>query len=84
MTLPVPTLLRTSLALLLAGLAACGGGELSLPNQGLPAEIMVVRGDRQSGTIGEPLEDSLVVKVVDRFGDPVSGARVTWAAETGG
>jgi adhesin/invasin len=45
---------------------------------------MVARGDGQSGTIGEPLGDSLVVQVVDRFGDPVSGAEVTWTAETGG
>jgi adhesin/invasin len=72
------------LALLLAGLAACGEADLVLPNQGQPSEIAVVRGDRQSGTIGEALGDSLVVRVVDRFGDPVSGAEVTWTAEVGG
>jgi adhesin/invasin len=72
------------LALLLAGLAACGGADLVLPNQGQPAEITAVRGDRQSGTIGEALGDSLVVRVVDRFGDPVGGAEVTWTAEVGG
>jgi adhesin/invasin len=71
-------------SLLLAGLAACGGGELALPNQGQPSEIVVVRGDGQSGTIGELLGDSLVVQVIDRFGDPVGGSEVTWTAEVGG
>jgi adhesin/invasin len=72
------------LSLLLAGLAACGGGNLSLPNEGQPSEIAVVRGNRQSGTTGEPLGDSLVVRVVDRLGAPVIGAEVTWTAEVGG
>ena len=57
---------------------------LSLPNEGQPSEIAVVRGNRQSGTTGEPLGDSLVVRVVDRLGDPVIGAEVTWTAEVGG
>jgi hypothetical protein len=74
---------RAGLGLLLAGLAACGG-ELALPNQGEPSEITVVRGNRQSGTTGEPLGDSLVVRVVDRFGDPIVGIEVTWTAEVGG
>lgn len=69
--------------LVLAGLGACGG-ELALPNQGEPSEIEMVRGDRQTGTIGQPLGDSLVVRVLDRFGDPVGGAEVTWTAEVGG
>ena len=51
------------------------GGELALPNQGQPSEIVVVWGNGQSGTIGELLGDSLVVRVVDRFGDPVGGPR---------
>lgn len=72
------------LGLLLLGLAACGGAELALPNQGQPAEIAVVRGNRQNGTTGEPLGDSLVVRVTDRFGDPVAGVEVTWIAEVGG
>ena len=75
---------RIPLCLVLAGLAACGGTDLALPNQGQPAGMTVARGNRQSGTIGEPLVDSLVVKVVDRFGDPVNGAEVTWTAEVGG
>src|SRR5580765_1593969 len=75
--------LAPPLGFLLAALAACGG-ELALPNQALPSEITVVRGNRQSGTTGEPLGDSLVVRVVDRLGAPVIGAEVTWTAEVGG
>jgi hypothetical protein len=83
-----PTLRRPAragrLCLVLAGLTACGGGDLALPNQGQPATIELVRGDRQSGTIGEALVDSLVVRVKDPFGDPVNGATITWTAEVGG
>ncbi|HEX3275526.1 MAG TPA: invasin domain 3-containing protein [Gemmatimonadales bacterium] len=66
------------------GLIGCGAGDLALPNQGQPSELRMVRGDRQSGTIGQPLADSLVVRVLDPFGAPVAGARVSWTPETGG
>ena len=73
------------LALTLAALAsACGGDDLTLPNEGEPAEVEIFRGDRQNGTVGEALGDSLVVTVTDRFGDPVRGTAVTWSAEGGG
>ncbi|HEU5039341.1 MAG TPA: Ig-like domain-containing protein [Gemmatimonadales bacterium] len=73
------------LALALAAAAlACGGDDLTLPNEGQPAEITIVRGNGQNGTIGQPVADSLVVRVVDRFGDPVSGVEVSWRAEDGG
>jgi hypothetical protein len=84
MTLAGPLQVRSFYIALLAGLAACGSGDLALPNQGQPAEIQVVRGDRQSGTVGQALGDSLVVRVVDAFGAPVAGVEVTWTAETGG
>jgi invasin-like protein/Big-like domain-containing protein len=63
---------------------ACGGGDLTLPNEGQPAELEIFRGDRQNGTVGEPLGDSLVVRVTDRFGTPVESVMVTWQAEGGG
>ncbi len=73
------------LALTLAALAsACGGDDLMLPNEGEPAEVEIIRGDRQNGTVGEALGDSLVVKVTDRFNNPVEGAVVTWLAQGGG
>ena len=64
-------------------LAACGGG-LTLPNEGQPSALTVARGNNQSGTIGEALIDSLVVRVTDGFDDPVAGVTVVWSAETGG
>ena len=67
-------------------LAACGGGDLTLPNEGKPSALTVARGNNQSGTIGEALIDSLVVRVTDGFDDPVAGVTVVWSApvETGG
>jgi hypothetical protein len=69
---------------LLAGTFACGGDGLTLPTEGQPAVIGVERGNGQNGTVGEPLADSLVVRVEDRFGNPVPGVEVTWRAEDGG
>ncbi|CAN5769081.1 hypothetical protein BH24GEM1_BH24GEM1_17750 [soil metagenome] len=79
---PTPALV---LAVVLAALApACGGDNLTLPNEGEPAGVEILRGDRQNGTVGEALGDSLVVEVTDRFGNPVGGVTVTWSAEGGG
>ena len=66
------------------GIASCGGGDLVLPNEGEPAALTVVRGDRQNGTVGQALPDSLVVRVTDRFDQPVPGAEVVWVADNGG
>lgn len=63
---------------------SCGGSDLTLPNEGQPAKLTVVRGDRQNGTVGQPLPDSLVIRVTDRFDNPVAGAEVTWSADNGG
>ncbi|HEY7634400.1 MAG TPA: Ig-like domain-containing protein [Gemmatimonadales bacterium] len=65
-------------------LAACGGENLVLPNEGEPAGLAYVSGNNQSGTIGEPLIDSLVVRVSDRFNNPVANALVIWQADGGG
>jgi Invasin, domain 3/Bacterial Ig-like domain (group 1)/Filamin/ABP280 repeat len=80
-----PDLLRAGL-LLCVGIAAtaCGGEDLVLPNQGEPASLTLVQGNQQSGTIGEAVSESLVVRVTDRFEDPVANALVTWRAEGGG
>jgi hypothetical protein len=71
-----------SIALLALG--ACGGGDLVLPNEGQPAQVEGMSGDSQTGTILEPLRDSLVVKVTDRFGNPVPGIEISWTAGDGG
>jgi adhesin/invasin len=75
---------RPLVSIALLAFVACGGGDLTLPNEGQPANVSVVSGDGQTGTILEPLPDSLVVQVTDRFGNPVPGVEVTWAAEGGG
>ena len=68
----------------LLALGACGGGDLVLPNEGQPAQVEGISGDAQTGTILEPLADSLVVKVTDRFGNPVPGIEISWSAGDGG
>lgn len=76
---------RLHLALSLGALGfACGGDNLTLPSQGEPAAVEILDGDRQNGTVGEALGESLVVLVTDPFGDPVSGTLVRWTAEGGG
>ncbi len=78
---------RVRLASVLAAAAlalSCGGDDLTLPNEGQPAELSAVRGNGQNGTVGAPLGDSLVVRVFDRFGSPIDGIEVSWTAEVGG
>ncbi len=73
----------SSLLIALA-ITSCGGNDLTLPNEGEPAALAVVRGDRQNGTVGQALPDSLVIRVTDRFDNPVAGAEVTWIPDNGG
>jgi adhesin/invasin len=70
--------------LFLMALAGCGGEGLTLPDEGEPAELEKVRGDQQNGTVGEAAEDSLVVRVTDRFGNPLANLEVTWVPQGGG
>ena len=71
-------LLRTCLPLLLPLALACGSGDLVLPRSGVPAAITVVRGDDQSAAPGDPLPDSIVVKVIDPDASPIPGQRVAF------
>ncbi len=41
-------------------------------------------GEGQTGHVDQPLDDRLVVEVVDGFGNPVAGVPITWRAEGGG
>jgi hypothetical protein len=59
------------------------GDDLVLPNEGLPANLVILDGDRQNGTVGQALPESLVIRVTDRFNDPVQGAVVTWTPDNG-
>ena len=65
---------------------ACGGGDVSLPPDGQPASLSVVEGDEQTGRVGDPLAEPLVIEVLDSRGEPVEGATVAFefsSAETG-
>jgi hypothetical protein len=48
-----------------------------------PAELVKVSGDEQTGTVGEPLPEPLVVQVRDAHGNGVPGAEVRWSARQG-
>ena len=63
---------------------ACGGGDLVLPDDAGPAAIAAVQGQAQTGTVGLPLADSIVVRVTDAAGRPMAGLSVEFAVPPGG
>ena len=65
-------------------LAACGGGDLVLPGDGAAAAVQVVEGDEQTGSVGQPLPDPVVVEVRDAAGLPLEGATVQFAFTSAG
>lgn len=50
---------------------------------GPPALLTELSGDDQRGQLGQPLPDSLVVFLEDRFGNPVAGVPVRWDVTRG-
>jgi hypothetical protein len=46
--------------------------------------IAAVSGQDQSGPVSTALKDPLVVRVTDKFGNPISGVEIAWAAAGGG
>jgi len=64
--------------------AACGAADLVLPDEGQAVKVTAISGDLQTGTILAPAADSLVVRVLDRFNNPVPGVAVSWSAQGGG
>lgn len=67
----------------LAGLWACGSGDLVLPSE-TTVEIEVVGGDDQVGEPGSMLAAPLVVRVVDQEGEGIPGQAVVWTVSSGG
>jgi hypothetical protein len=67
-----------AVSLTLLALWACGGDELLLPSSGEPALITAVSGSNQTGTVGQPLTDSLVVRVTDPEDRAVAGVEVVF------
>ena len=59
-------------------LAACGGGELTLPADGSPASLRAVSGSGQQATVGTRLPDPLVVRLTDGAARPVPGVAVNF------
>jgi len=60
----------------------CGGEHLEVPDEPEPAELVVIRGDRQVGQAGAPLPDSVVVALTDAQGRPVADHAVVFAFVT--
>jgi hypothetical protein len=74
---------RPAAALLVVGLASCGG-DLTLPGgsaAGLGLEVL--SGNGQSGTVGQALPEPVVVRVATDAGVPMSGQRVAFTAPGG-
>ncbi|MGH3630815.1 MAG: Ig-like domain-containing protein, partial [Sciscionella sp.] len=66
-------------------MATSGGVSTSIAvtaTPGAPAVIAAVSGDRQTSTVGS-LVSPLVVRVSDRFGNPIRGVAVRWLRATG-
>lgn len=64
--------------------AACGGSDLTLPSGSLPAEIRVVDGDAQSGSVGQLLPAPIVVQVTDARGQEVEGTKLEFVLTSAG
>jgi PKD repeat protein len=80
-----PAAVTTSLILGGILVSGCGDGDgLLLPSEGAAASIEVLLGNGQSGKVGEPLADLLVVEVTDTRGVPVEGAPVTFELTSAG
>jgi Big-like domain-containing protein len=63
---------------LAAVLTGCGGGDLTLPADGLPATLRAMSGSGQQATIGTQLPNPLVVRVTDGAARPVAGVAVNF------
>jgi len=71
--------------LLLLATIRCGGGDsLTLPDDGLPAAIVQLGGDGQTGVVGQRLTDTLVVQVTDFKDRLVVNQKVVFQAVAGG
>ncbi|MGH7517853.1 MAG: Ig-like domain-containing protein [Gemmatimonadales bacterium] len=51
---------------------------------GVPARVVLVKGDAQVAPAGSTLPDSLVVRATDAAGNPVEGVGVSWSITGGG
>ena len=54
------------------------------PHADAPDTAVVVNDSVRSAVVGSVLGDSIAVRVLDRFGNPVVGADVAWSTDDGG
>ncbi|MCA8926326.1 MAG: Ig-like domain-containing protein [Planctomycetes bacterium] len=59
-------------------------GAVQTTQQVVPTTLERTSGDAQSGPVGQPLANPLVVTVKDMNGDPLAGVVVTWQVTAGG
>ena len=76
------TATRTALGLSLIG--GCSSDNLVLPHDQAPSAIRVVKGDGQTGQVGEVLKQPLELTVTDAAGDPVRGATIVFELRSAG
>src|SRR5580765_2776082 len=81
-SLPEAVYSTAVLSLLLAATLKCGHEEIAPEKD--PAAITVVAGNEQTGVVGRPLADPLVIQVSDLSGDPVSDQTVRFRLPQGG
>jgi hypothetical protein len=74
---------RVLLVALAGFLQTCGGDNLLLPSAGQPSKITIESGDGQNGTVGQELENPVVVVVTDPEDRPVQGVEVVFVAPAG-
>ncbi|HEY6922878.1 MAG TPA: Ig-like domain-containing protein [Steroidobacteraceae bacterium] len=63
-------------------IARCGSNGTA-PATPTPSMIALVSGDGQSGTVGKPLPQALVVRVTDKSDAGVAGVAVSWTISAG-
>jgi Big-like domain-containing protein len=63
---------------------SCGDSSTGPKQAGPPAQVDIVSGDGQEGTVGKELPKAVVAKVVDGNGIPVPGQSVNFVVTSGG
>src|SRR5687767_4635393 len=76
--------LLPQLGVLLLAAATLQCGDSTDPPPPDEGTLERVSGNGQNGLAGTTLPDSLIVRVIDENGDPVSGVAVEWEAQDGG
>src|SRR5829696_4688302 len=80
---PLRLFRRVIVPLSVSVFVGCNGGDLVIPPDE-PADIEVVNGNGQVGTAGLPLEQPVMVRLVDATGKGVPNRPVSWVVSGGG